>query len=519
MSLNSLPKKQLTMEQIYLKKILNTAFIRSLSVALPMHHVGNATIITCGSSSWNTASHNAPPKGKVLVFGKLSSAMLSDLGLQQDTNLAPIDGMDTCPPANGSTPFTQSPAFLQYGEHPLLQNVSQTIRRRPFTRFDYTDEWNNLGFGRIRTDDSPWAACGGFVAKEATELCGMFTSNETSQHYAGSYLTLYDTPSASILWCARPVGPVDSTEWSIIENFISDWRAEDMPCLPVLCQTPKNCQCLVTMRLDCDEAVASARPLFELYQSENIPFSLAVKTSLELTEKDIALLQEVKASGGSILSHTHTHQYNWGNSFEEALQDAQSSRTCLQALFPQTSSTNYAVSPFHTNPPYAIHALEEAGYEGFISGIIHNDPEYLLGRAGIAPFAQKGIVSISQQSMLHGDCYKFQDESINTHIKAFEAQYAARGIFGYLDHPFSSRYQYDWDSEEQRIDAHKKLITALKKYDNVLFWSEEQCFDFVKALAQVRLHVQEDGSVITINPYNTENLQYRYKNHIYSFGN
>ncbi len=496
------------MEQSFLHNILSSAFARSLGAMPSLCRVDDAMLIACGPSVWRNGN---TPQGKFLCFGKPSQGMLSLLGLQQNAGLVPLFGMDACPAANATSPYTQSPAYLSYTNHPLHAGLTPALCRRPFTRFDYTDEWNNLGFGRIATDDSPWAALGGFVAHEAAELCAMFVADEQGNHYAGSYITIYDTPTASILWCARSVGPVDSTEWSVIERFISDWRSEEMPCLPVLCQTPKDCQCLVTMRLDCDEAVASAGPLFELYKAENIPFSLAVKTSLELTEEDIALLHKVKASGGSILSHTHTHQYNWGNTFEEALHDAKTSHERLQQLFPQSSSINYAVSPFHTNPPYAIHALEEAGYEGFVSGIIHNDPEYLLGRAGLVPFAKKGIVSISQQCMLHGDCYTFQGESVDTHLAAFEAHYASRGIFGYLDHPFSSRYQYDWDTEEQRIGAHTKLIHAIKKYKYVLFWSEEHCFDFVKALSRVRIKVQQDGSIKADNPSGRQDIEYRYK--------
>ena len=43
-----------------------------------------------------------------------------------------------------------------------------------------------------------------------------------------------------------------------------------------------TCDCfvgfIVQIELDCDEDIGSARPLFELYKSQNVPFSLAIMT-------------------------------------------------------------------------------------------------------------------------------------------------------------------------------------------------------------------------------------------------
>jgi hypothetical protein len=76
---------------------------------------------------------------------------------------------------------------------------------------------------------------------------------------------------------APGLGPLDGTEWQVVERFFSDRRAGELPCLPYLLQTPRGTDCIVTMCMDCDEAVASCRDLFELYIQENIPFSVAVK--------------------------------------------------------------------------------------------------------------------------------------------------------------------------------------------------------------------------------------------------
>lgn len=492
-----------------LAAVLNAAFRRSFTMTLPLTPLGGGVLVSCGAMSrWNTEK----PFGKFLFLGPPPAELLPVLGLGRDASLPPLDDGDQCSPAAGELPYTESRAFVRYAEHPLHEGLAAHMHRRPCTRFDYTEEWNNLGFGRIRTNESIWAANGGFVAESASELAGIvLEETDGSEAYAGAYLTLYDTPNASLLWCARPAGPVDSTEWSVIERFISDWRADELPCLPCLLQVPAGYQCIVTMRLDCDEDIASARPLFNLYRDMDVPFSLAVKTSLPMESKHVDLINDVRGAGGSLVSHSHTHQVNWGPDYDAVREDARATRQWFVNAWPHLSPADVAVSPFHTNPPYAVRALAHEGFSGFVSGIIHNDPEYLLGRAGVVPFADK-IVSISQQSMMHGDCYARQNSSVETHLLAFLAQYAARGIFGYLDHPFSDRYQYDWVDENQRLKAHMKLILKIKKYKGVLFWNQEKCFNFVRELAQVRIKVNPTDCIhIESGTQRKYDIMYRYK--------
>jgi hypothetical protein len=179
---------------------------------------------------------------------------------------------------------------------------------------------------------------------------------------------------------------------------------------------------------------------------------------------------------------------------DSVMLDVRRSIAWFQQNLSEIPPPKLAVSPFHSNPVHAVQALEEAGIEGFVGGIIDYDPEFLLGRAGQAPFARK-ILSVSQQSMLHGDSYRNQGQSVAVHVRAFAAQHRARGIFGYLDHPFSERYQYGWESEEQRTTAHQRLLSAIKAHSGVLFLNQEQCFAFVGALAGARLEMTDSGRV------------------------
>lgn len=431
---------------------------------------------------------------KVIWFGQLPPFSFP-LGVRPERGLPSLAGADACPACTPADHHTESAGRVVYAAHPLTEGVAAPLRTRPFTRFDFTDEWNNLGFGRIRTDGSIWSIHDGCVPDDsAVELAGLYLQQGQEPRYAGSYLTLLDTPERSCLWCARPVGPLDSTEWTIIERFISDWRADDMPCLPSLCSTPAGYAAIATMRLDCDEDISSARDVFEWYRAEGIPFSLAVKTCLPMTPAHLEMLRDVDASGGTLLSHSHTHPADWGGTFEAAKQEAETSRQWFRDNLPEAPVPDLAVSPFHTNPPCALQGIEAAGFTGVVSGIIHNDPEYLLGRAGIAPLTRQ-LATISQQSMLHGDCFAQQQESVDVHVQALDIQRAARGIFGYLDHPFSERYAYGWSSKAQRLAAHAALVEAIRARTDVLFWSQRQCFDFLRMLLHISLEVDECNHV------------------------
>ena len=101
---------------------------------------------------------------------------------------------------------------------------------------------------------------------------------------------------------------------------------------------------------------------------------------------------------------------------------------------------------------------------------------------------------------------------------ALDLQRAARGIFGYLDHPFSERYQYGWESKEQRLGAHHKLVEAIRARPDVWFWNQRQCFDFVKALMRVTLVTDDTGSVTVrgAEPSEAFRMEYRYRGALFT---
>jgi len=450
---------------------------------------------------------------KIVVFGSPENLPPLFTGLHENLTRIELQDLGACPPSSEVQPSV-SAGHVSYVNHPLTEDLSASIRTRPFCRYDFTDEWNNLGYGKILTDESCWGVKNTYRNQEAIELGSIQcqSASEAPSTYIGPYFTLNDTPTASVLWCPRAVGPVDSTEWAIVERFISDWRYPELPCHPCIMQTPWGVSAIATMRLDCDEAVSSSNHLFEWYRQQGIPFSLAIKSDLQFSKDDLFMLEAVLEAGGTILSHSHTHLPNWGKDKEQAFAEAITSSQIIEGLCLQRPSL--AVSPFHMNPPYAMQALAEAGISGVVSGIIHNDPEYLLGRAGRVPFVEDALqfISISQQSMLHGDTFNAQN-GVDVHIAGFEIQHQANGIFGYLDHPFSGRYQYGWQDKAQQLVGHQLLIEAIRSFPNTCFWNQETCFEFVKSCSATSFTLKNNKVTnIRLSGSAPATMQYRFNN-------
>jgi len=389
----------------------------------------------------------------------------------------------------GDNCYSHSPWQIDYSSHELTQRIP--YKNRYLSRFDFTDEWNNHGYGRIWAHkESPFALAADVdCGSDAVELARV---EDGQGKKVTSYAIVRENSDFSVLWINRAVGLIDSLEWSIIETFLSDYRSESLCCFPRLLEIPAGVSGICTMRLDCDQAIASARPLFELYQQEKIPFSLAILTGLSLNADDKALIRDVIDSGGGILSHSVNHLPDWGGNYETAFYEASESK---QWLINNCSLQKpyYLVSPFHQNSRYAVKAMVDSGYSGFVGGIIHNDPEYLFARSGVVPYHEEDdFFSLSQQCMLHGDCFHQYGNSIAPYIEAFENQMAGEGIFGYLDHPFSSAYQYGWLDEEERLVAHQALIRQMKSHANIRFCNLGETMEFCRKRSQAQVWIDEN---------------------------
>lgn len=418
---------------------------------------------------------------KILLFGAMPLELIQYLGAHS----APISEYarqgKKCSPAPIGGMF-ESGLHIDYKQ--IDPVVFSPLASRPFLRFDFADEWNNLGYGAIRTDDSIWSLSQCLQLPSENTLAEICMDGESLGAYAGLW-------PDSLLWFNRSVGPVDSQEWRIVELYIAHYAWPTRICHPVISEIPDGYEAAVTMRLDCDEDIESARILWHAYQQLEVPFSLALHSKVLDDPKHHALVREVLTHGGAILSHTATHASNWGGSYEAALQEASASANAIKRVTGQ--AVRYAVSPFHQTPLYARIALADAGYEGCIGGIIHNDPDYLMARAGSAPGSPVGFIGHSQQCMLHGDCILDGPDPLSIYKQSFDLARDSRTFFGYLDHPFSARYQYGWGSEEQRVQAHVAFICHIKKSGNVLFANESDAMDFLQDRAEVVIQANSAG--------------------------
>uniref|UniRef100_E6VMZ8 Polysaccharide deacetylase n=1 Tax=Rhodopseudomonas palustris (strain DX-1) TaxID=652103 RepID=E6VMZ8_RHOPX len=414
---------------------------------------------------------------KLVLLGTIGPRIAGLAGITVTPLDEPAAASAACDPAP-TYGLTESAARIVYADQGL--GTASPLRQRSLCRFDFTNEWNNLGYGRIGICDEVWSIAVAARPVDAGVVGELRIGPDAS---AGAVVTLRDLPHASVLWFARPVGPVDGADWAIVERFVADHRAAELPCRPYLRDIPHGVTAALTMRLDCDEDIASSRPLFELYRGHGLPLSVAIKTDQPDTAEHLALLADLDQAGGSILSHSVTHAPNWGGSAEAAEREARDSKAWLESRV-RGLNVRYAVSPFHQNPTYVPAALARAGYDGFVGGIIANDPEYLMARGGAAPFGPAGFVSHSQACMLHGDCLLAGDDPTRIYKQAFRQAKAFGQFFGYLDHPFSPRYAYGWASEADRVAIHAAyldFIAAECAGEATLFVNEETCLDFMRA--------------------------------------
>lgn len=428
---------------------------------------------------------------KILLFGALPEGIARLAGLTGGKPLpVELEVAAACLPAPIYA-TSESLATIEWANHPLA--AASPYRSRALLRYDYADEWNNMGYGRVTADGGLWSVAMASSPTDAVVLADVGAVNLGRI----PHVTLLDKSLSSILWWNRSVGPVDSAEWAVIEVFLSDWRAGDLPCTPVIGEIPHGFATAVTMRLDCDEDIASARPLFELYRARGIPFSVAIKTDQSDSDAHLALLNDVLSAGGAVLSHSVTHAPRWGGSGEACYHEARQSSDWLEARLPG-HRIRYAVSPFHQNPSYVPEALKRAGLEGFVGGIIANDPDMLLARGGEIPGDSSGVVTHSQQCMMHGECILAEGDPLAINKQAFSAAVATGTLFGFLDHPFSPRYDYGWGSEEHRLSRHSQFLDYIEQEMSgppILWLNEEETLDWIAAKSRLKLEETNDGSL------------------------
>lgn len=440
------------------------------------------------------------PSCKTLLLGKLPV----NLATYFDGQCGPVKReqilASKCEPALA---YDQSNSELNIRFHDI-QDLNASFFNRACVRYDFTDEWNNLGFGAISTNGTIWALSQSMILPKSYVLASLCINDQEAGAYAGFWANNSYVEGAA-MWFNRAVGPIDSHEWRIVEDFISGVGYPFCACQPVLSEIPNGFDAAVTMRLDCDEDVESARALWQLYKVMEVPFSLALHAKVLADPKHHALPIDVMRNGGAILSHTATHEPNWGGCYAAAYREG---RVSADIIADATGyMVRYAVSPFHQTPEYARSALSDVGYDGCIGGIIRNDFDFLMARSGVPPYSSQGFIGHSQQCMLHGDCIMTGTDPLVIYKKAFELAKESRTFFGYLDHPFSDRYQYGWTSEIQRVKMHQLFIQYMKEQGKILFLNENDAMDYLHDRASVTIENVLDKFICKLSKSSKSSLQ------------
>lgn len=418
---------------------------------------------------------------KILVFGKISNELSSMLGLNiQDCKL------DIEEIVYDHNNFEDTSRYKIKYETDLFNALSE----RYFHRFDFMNEWNNLGYGQITLDNSIWSLSN--VVEKID--CKVLSKVYDKENVISIFSSIKDFVKSSVLYINREVATVDGLDWVVIEEFINSYRNSELPSLPLIKDIPYGYKSITSSRLDCDQSIINSKPLVELYKKYDIDISLAISTGINITQEEIDFLNDFYDSGGGVLSHTTNHHYYWGENYNIAYEEAYESKKWLENNIKNLSQLKYAVSPFHSNKPYSVQALKDSEYDGFISGIIHNDPEYLISTSGEVPFVDGKIVSHSQQCMLHGDCYHRRNNSIEIEKESFKNHYNSGKVFGYLDHPFGG-YHYGWNSEDERLNVHEEFINYINTFDGVKWMTCTKILNFVIDKSNLEIEINENDEL------------------------
>lgn len=247
-------------------------------------------------------------KSKVLIFGKISNNLAALIGLILNNNAFNLDEISF----SHEKEEDKSNLVVKYNDHIL--NKSNALKDRYFYRFDFTDEWNNLAYGSISTDDSIWSVCNSLDIADAQALSYIFDNGKKISVFS----SLKDFDNSSVLYINREVGTIDGLDWCVVEDFLTFYRNEELPSLPLILDIPEGCAAVASSRLDCDQSIINSKPIVDLYKKYNINISLAISTGININQDDISFLNDFFDNDGAVLSHTINHHYYWGENYNIA---------------------------------------------------------------------------------------------------------------------------------------------------------------------------------------------------------
>ncbi|MAN34781.1 MAG: hypothetical protein CMF89_00030 [Candidatus Marinimicrobia bacterium] len=401
-------------------------------------------------------------------------------------------------PANSLKPSISSSKITFNQNLNYLKPFLKEIKERPLWRYDFDVEWNNNFCGNISNENKILNLSHNCLLIKGKNVA--FIKNSKNQYIP--LISEFEINGNIIIWINRNLSLVDLPEWKIIEEFISNGYFKKYPCIPYLSEYSSSENGLITMRLDCDEDIESARKIFEIYKYHNLPISLAITTNQIKENQFISSLpKEVNDYGGTILNHSHSHPINWGGSKDKIKEEIITSNNLIKKSFGIT--TEYAVSPFHHLTWEALEVLSELDFKGVIAGISSSHHEFLIIKGGLIN-EKLDILMHSQQCMIHGDCLT-KTRKIDSYLNTFSLYSNLGFSTGYLDHPISERYDYGWINFERQVKTHQQIIEYLLN-KKIKFIGQKELFQRFAAKEKIKIKIINQNDFYSLEIKNENNI-------------
>lgn len=211
--------------------LVKLGFIRSYTKAQVFNYskkVNDSCVhifVNPGDCDFDVIQQLSSKRSKIIILGKLPTNIAEVLGLDIEILPEDVASWDHCEAASKYS-FSESGARISYDN--VSGDLECPIIDRPLLRYDFANEWNNMGYGHVRTDGSMWSlACKAkSVSPDVTALASVYRADELLTVYA----SLSSLNQSEILWVNRSVGFVDTHEFRLLETFITNYKSDTLPC-------------------------------------------------------------------------------------------------------------------------------------------------------------------------------------------------------------------------------------------------------------------------------------------------
>ena len=426
---------------------------------------------------------------KIIVYGSINPSLFKFLDshkIDGNTSSQTQSSVSFCEDNNETDYISTTNYFKTIFPHSPLSD------HRVSSNYDFDKEWNNRRHANLDYSDIA-KTYNKSIDNMSSSICTIYRNS----HQQKSLINYFQFHESNLLLINRRRGLSDLPETYILEEYLSNCtfgRHTCYPIVPIISESSiKDGDKLISMRLDCDEDIDSALPVYQLYNSLGLPVSLAITSFLlEDIKTRPTLPSLVIDSGGSLLSHSHSHPVAWGGSYAESLKELTYSRELIKRNYEYT--VEYAISPFHDMPHYLVPALEKCQYKGIVGGISSKYTDYLTLTSGQISY-KSDVTFINQQCMLHGQTHQMTSDSWQISLSYFlESSIRIGKSSGYLDHPISERYCYGWINSNNQVDFHSKFVNILLA-NNIKFISQNDLFERIRAKQNISFKVSDKSSM------------------------